>query len=59
MPINIAIIVFINACVSYCPFLYLIILKITNKIIDIISNPINNKFIREQVYKLLKTLSLS
>ena len=59
MPINIAIIVLINACVSYYPFSYFIILKITNKIMEIKNNPISNKVIRENVYKFFKTLSLS
>ena len=59
MPINIVIIVFINAYVSYYPFSYFIILKVTNKIIDITNNPIINKVVRDKVYKLLKTLSLS
>ena len=59
MPIIVAIIAFINVYVSYYPFSYFIILKVTNKIIDIINNPIINKVVRDKVYKLLKTLSLS
>ena len=59
MPINDAIIVFISAYVSYYPFSYFIILKVTNKMIDNINNPIRNKVVRDNVYKLLKKLSLS
>ena len=47
MPINAVIIVFINAYVSYYPFSYFIILKVTNKIMDIINNPISNKVVRD------------
>ena len=59
MPINATIIEFINNYVSYYPFSYFIILKVINKKIDIINNPISNKVIREKVYKFFKTLSLS
>ena len=54
MPINIVIIVFINAYVSYYPFSYFIILKVKNKMMDNIKNPIRNKVVRDNVYKLLK-----
>ena len=47
MPIIVAIIAFINVYVSYYPFSYFIILKVTNKIMDIINNPISNKVVRD------------
>ena len=59
MPINVAIIVLINALVSYNPFSYFITLKVANKKIDSIKSTKSNKVVRDKVYKLLKTLSLS
>ena len=58
MPISATIIVFINTYVSYYPFSYFIHLKVTNKKIDIINDPIRNKVVSDKVPKFLNTLSL-
>lgn len=59
MPINVATTVFINAYPSFYPFLYFIILKEASKKIDNTNEAISNSVVKDNVYKLLKKLSLS
>ena len=58
MAIKAGIIFFIGAYVSYYPVIDFLNLKVTNKKLNNINNPISNKVIKDYVPKLLKILSL-